>query len=157
MSVLLRAGDQETIDLIEALAISTRKLSQSDPDVCYRWHYGGYGFMEFDFAQFRKALGDGLLKQQFQRYGRLVESASLRSRDAATTDDDANALARAMFAMTQRVGNGNIDLILGERPPIPDSKDTQVACEARLVLYRSLLAEPDAAGAIRKAFMPNNQ
>ncbi|MEO1150512.1 MAG: hypothetical protein AAFW83_05920 [Pseudomonadota bacterium] len=143
------AEDQATLDLVESMAVMTQRLVSRDPKACYGWLYGGFGYQAFDFDAFLEAVGRPLLDYHLTAYADLVRSAGDSAR--ATTTAGKTAADRATFAMMQTGGIERSGIILGERAPA-DGQDQRAACQARLALLRTVLADEEAAAGIRYLF-----
>ncbi len=169
------AQDQSLLDLIEGLAVTTQRLLSEDAETCYAWLYGGYGHDVFDYNRFVMALANqplsnqpllnqsllnqsganqstnnGLIDYQFSLYTALVEGAG--PTPIAYDEDAAKAaVGRVSFQFIQAAGFQNTGLVTGETAPT-SAQDYDIACQARYVLYQSLLREEDPASAIRELF-----
>jgi len=156
LKYLPRATDNAIVTLIEGLAITTQTLVQENPNACYGWLYGGYGYEGFDFPAFRAAVGGDLLELQFKLYARLVESAG---GEVPLYDSDlaAGAVSQANFQMLQVAGFENAGLLTGEYGPQGSAEEKQqdrvLACTARYVFYQALLSDENSAAAIRHLFL----
>jgi len=144
------AEDQTTLDLVESMAVMTARLGERNPQACYGWLYGGYGHVDFDFDGVFEAVGQPLLDYHLAAYADLVLSSGTTNHDIAIEEARQGKIAadRATFAMMQTAGIERSEIITGERAPA-DSADYRAACQARLALLRTLLADEDAAGGIR--------
>ncbi len=148
-----RARDESLVELVEGMAYITNQLVTTDPRICYAWYYGAFEYETFDFQRYRNSIGDALLALQFKLYSNIVLTA-LDEYPLFDQDLADEAVSRASFAMLQFAGFENSGLITGEAGPRNrDNNDEYVvACQARFVLYQSLLSEDIKADAIRQFF-----
>jgi len=150
-----RAQDEQLVNLIEVLALTTQTLLSKNPHACYSWHYGAYGYGSFDYQKWSTAVGSRLIDLQFDLYVLMIDSAN-KSEGTQTIEYDPAigdaAISRVNFAMIQSAGFENNGLISGDRPP-KSLADYEIACIARLTLYQALLAEDQPGIAIRHLFL----
>lgn len=158
LGYLPRAPASQLDQLITQLALATLALSRENPKACYGWLYGGYGYEAFDFAAFRDAIGDYLLRHQFMAYADLVISADGVEHPIPYGKSEAiGATAAANVQMIQVAGVENTGLVYGTRAPLAVNRDGDndyfIACQARYVFYQGVLAEDNATDAIRHLFV----
>lgn len=160
LSYLPRASDAALVTLIEGQALTTEHLLKTNPQICYQWLYGGFGYEDFDFTAFADAVGAQILKLQFVLHARMVESSGevipAYDEQVATT-----SVSQANFQMLQVAGVENTGLITGDYGPRGDTdskqQDYQRACTARIALYQALLNDPFGASAIRHLYIQSKQ